>query len=141
MSFDTTYGANHILALLAGLEGIGGVQIGVPESIGPRIYGYVTAASQSLAKKSVGGRWAREARYTATLAYRLDGQESTAETALMLLLDAFIEALLSNQILSDGSQITAIDTGLADLPEYVARAAKEFREYPIIITIQQFAEF
>lgn len=140
MTFDTAAGAEHIKTILSGLSGIGGAQIGVPESIGPRVWGYVTAASQDIGRKTTGGLYQRDARYTATLAYRLDGAEAAAETALMGLLDAFITALLTNRLLVDGSEINAVDTGLADLPEYVARAAKEYREYPIIITIRQYAE-
>lgn len=140
MSFDTAGAAQAIKDLLAGIDGIGGAQIGVPESIGPRVYGYVTAASQGLARKSVKGLYVRDARYTATLAYRLDGDEAGAELALMSILDKFIGALLANRRLAEGSEITGIDTGLADLPEYVARAAKEFREYPVIITVQQLEE-
>jgi hypothetical protein len=141
MSFDTRAGAEAILSLLSGLAGIGGAQIGVPESIGPRVYGYVTAASQSLSRKTTKGAYQREARYTATLAYRLDGDEAAAELALMDVLDQFIAALLSNRKLADGSEVTGIDTGLADLPDYIARAAAEYREYPVIITVQQFDEF
>lgn len=141
MAFDTAAGANALLAVLNALS-LGGAQIGVPESIGPRVYGTVTAASQAYQKVSLGrsaGLTARDTRYTVTLAYRLDGNESDAELTLMAKLDALVRALaIGTQLAGAAGQVTALDTGLADAPEYQTRAGKEFREYPVLITLRQY---
>ena len=136
MTFDTKGAANAIKDILAGLTGIGGAQVGVPESIGPRVYGYVTAGSMNLVP-TVPGTVDRDMRYTATLAYRLDGDEGAAETALMDLLDLFLNELKYGFTLSTGDRVMNVDTTLADTPEYIARTAKEYREYPVVITVRQ----
>src|SRR3990172_8154462 len=78
MSFDSIGGANAIKDILAGLSGIGGAQIGVPESIGPRVWGYVTVGSMIILPGTPGST-DRDTHYMATLAYRLDDNEATAD--------------------------------------------------------------
>lgn len=136
MSLAAKAGAEAIRAVMAGLTGIAGAQIGVPESIGPRVYGYVTVGSMAVIPTTPGSV-DRDIHYTATLAYRVDGNEATAENSLMDLLDEFLNALQVGNVLGSVGRIMAVDTLLADTPEYIARAAKEYREYPVVITVRQ----
>jgi len=139
VAYDTPGGANALLAVLNTL-GLGGAQIGVPESSPKRVYGTVTAASQAYEKVALGkhaGGTSRDTRYTITLAYRLDGDETAAELGLMAKLDALMAAVAIGTDTNAG-RVVALDTTLADAPEYQVRAGKEYREYPIIVTLRQF---
>lgn len=140
MSLDTAAGANALLTVLAGLSGIGGAQLGVPLESGKLLYGTVTAASQVYQKVTLGqnkGRTSRDARYMLSLSYRLDGHEAAAELALMGLLDELAVALHIGYETGAG-QVVAFDTGLADTPEYQVRSGKEYREYPVLVTLRQY---
>lgn len=135
VTFNTKAGADALKALLVGL-GLTSAQLGVPESIGPKVTGYVTAGGQATLKKAT-GTVARDARYTCTLAYRIDGAEAAVEGALMDLVDAFLVALHADLTLGGVCLGAEVDLTLADAPEYILRAGKEFREFPIIVTLRQ----
>lgn len=137
MSFNTAAGANALLAVVQGLSVDG--QIGVPESVNKRLYATVTAAGQTYSKLTLGanaGRTMRDARYMVTLVYRMDGGEAAAEAALMAKLDALALALKPGTETA-GGLVVAFETGLADTPDYQVRAGKEFREFPILVTLRQ----
>lgn len=136
MSFTTKTVAQQLVTILGGLSGVGSAQLGVPESIGRRVYGIVTAAGQSIVSKTT-GTLRRSARYNCTLVYRVDGSEATAEEALMDALDAFLTALYADRTLGGRCKDLTIDASLADTPEYQLRAGKEYREYPVIVTVMQ----
>lgn len=136
MALNTTAIANAIVVKLQALSGMGAVQVGVPESTGPRVSAYVTMASQPSVRKAT-GLVRREARFFVLFAYRVDKNETTAETTLMDLVDAFLAALYADLKLGGACNSLEIDTGLADTPDYQMRAGKEYREYPIILTASQ----
>ncbi len=140
MSLDTKAGANALKTVLTGLSGMGPVQLGVPKTSGPRVSAYVVAGSQTIVRKTT-GTTARDARYNATLVYRVDGAETTAETTLMDLLDAFINALEADSTVGGVCKSIEIDTSLADAPEYYIRSGKEYREYPVLVTMRQYGTF
>lgn len=138
MSFDTAGGAQALLTIVQGLSVSG--QIGVPETPGARLYCTVSAASQAYSRITLGankGKTSRDTRYLLSLVYRLDGGEATAELALMAKLDAIAVALAIGTETA-GGQVVAFDTGLADTPEYQLRAGKEYREFPILVTLRQY---
>ena len=136
MAFDTEAVATKLVTMLAAISGISAAQLGAPESVGPKLSAYVTAGSQSLNNK-VTGIVRREARYFVSLAYRVDNSEATAETTLMDTLDLFLAAVHADKTLGGTCLEARIDTSLADTPEYVMRAGKEFREFPILVTAVQ----
>jgi hypothetical protein len=138
MAYSLTGPANRLLAILQGLAGIGGAQIGVPESIGPRVYAYLTAGGAPTGRKATGVLY-RDARYRVVFVYRLDGAEATAETTLMGLVDAFLAALHADLTLAGTCEGIEIDAGLADAPEYQIRAGREYREWPLLVTARQYA--
>lgn len=140
MTLATKSGANALKTVLVGLSGMGAVQIGVPVTASKRVTAFVVAAGQVVTRKTT-GTTARDARYNCTLAYRVDGAEVTAETTLMDLVDAFITALEADQTLGGVCKSLEIDLTLADTPEYFIRAGKEFREYPVIVTLRQYGSF
>jgi hypothetical protein len=140
MTFQTKTVAQQLTTLAAALAGIGGAQIGVPESVDKRVYAMVTAGSQTLTEKAT-GTLKRDARFNITFAYRLEGSEATAEEALMDLIDLFLVALYADRTLGGRCRNIEVDLSLADAPEYQTRAGKEFREYPILVTAVQEGTF
>lgn len=138
MAYSLTAPANRLLAIAQGLSGIGGAQIGVPESIGQRVYAFITAGGAVTGRKAAGVMY-RDQRYRVVFVYRLDGAEATAEATLMALVDAFLAALHADLTLAATCEGIEIDAGLADAPEYQIRAGKEFREWPLVVTARQYA--
>ena len=140
MALDTLAGANALKTLLQGLNSIGNVQLGVPESTSKTVDAAITMGSQSVVRGRTGGT-DRFARYLVTFAYRVDGNEAGAEAGLMALVDAFIGAVHADLTLGGVCKDVTLDMGLADTPEYTLRAGKEFREYPIAVTLKQQGTF
>jgi hypothetical protein len=115
---------------------MGAVQIGAPESVGPRVTSYVTMGSQNTVRKVI-GTVQRESRFSCMFAYRVDGSEATAETTLMGLVDAFMDALHADLTLAGTVDSTEANSQGADEPDYQLRAGKEYREYPVVVTVIQ----
>lgn len=136
MSFDNVSVANALVTVLSGLSGMGAAQIGAPASIGPKVSSYVTMGGQNHTRKAAGLKQ-RETRFFCMFAYRVDGAEATAETTLMTLVDAFLVALNADLTLNGTVKSLEVDSATADEPEYQLRAGKEYREYPIIVTVVQ----
>ncbi len=136
MAYNSGSVATQILAVLNGLSGMGAAQIGAPESVGPRVAAYVTLGSQSVTRIA-GGLAQRETRFFVLFAYRVDGAETTAETTLMSLVDAFTQAIQDDLTLAGTVFTTEIDSQAADEPDYQLRAGKEYREYPVMLTVSQ----
>jgi hypothetical protein len=136
MSFDSTAVANQLVTVLAALDGMGAAQIGAPESVGPRVVSYVTMGSQRSERKAT-GVMQRSGRFFCMFAYRVDGAETTAETTLMDLVDAFLTALYADLTLAGTARSLEADSQAADEPEYQLRAGKEYREYPVVVTVVQ----
>jgi hypothetical protein len=67
----------------------------------------------------------------------VDGAETTAETTLMDLVDAFLTALYADLTLAGTARSLEADSQAADEPEYQLRAGKEYREYPVVVTVVQ----
>jgi hypothetical protein len=135
-SLDSGAVAVALKGVLEGLSGLAAVQIGAPTHIGPRVSAYVTMGSQATVRKS-GGITQREGRFFCMLAYRVDGAETTAETTLMGLADAFMEALHADLTLGGVVADLTADSAAADEPDYQLRAGREYREYPVVVTVTQ----
>lgn len=136
MSFSTVAVANQLVAVLQGLSGMGAVQIGAPESVGPRVVAYVTMGSQTTTRQVI-GVVNRDTRFMCMFAYRLDGAETTAETTLMGLVDAFLNALHADLTLAGTVKSLEANSAAADEPDYQLRAGKEYREYPVVVEVKQ----
>jgi hypothetical protein len=128
--------ANALVSVLQGLSGMGAAQIGVPESVGPRVTSYVTMGSQSANRKASGVKL-RESRFFCMFVYRVDQAEATAETTLMGLVDAFLVALDADLTLGGTVNSLEVSSAGADEPDYQLRAGKEYREYPVVVTVTQ----
>jgi hypothetical protein len=137
---STKGGAQALATLLAGLSGMGNVQIGVPLNTGTRVSAFVVAGGQVVTRKTTGTTTV-DARYNCTLAYRVDDTETTAETNLMDLLDAFINAINADLTLGGACKGAEIDLTLSDTPQYFIRAGQEYREYPVLVTLRQYGAF
>lgn len=135
-------GITALVNVLAGLSGMGAdvVTMGVPESIGPRLSAYVVSASRVITKKAT-GITASDPRFNCVLAYRADGDVAAAEYQLIGVLDAFIDALNADLTLGGVCYGVEIDLTLSDTPQYFIRAGKEFREYPVLVTLRQYGAF
>lgn len=136
MSFDNQAVANQLLTILTGLSGMGTAQIGAPESVGPRVSSYVTMGSQNTVRKA-SGIIQRETRFMCVFVYRVDQAEATAETTLMGLVDAFLAALYADLTLAGTVTSAEASSQAADDPDYQLRAGKEYREYPVVVTVTQ----
>jgi len=136
MSFNNSAAANELVTILAGLSGMGAAQVGAPESVGPRVMSYVTLGSQASSRKTA-GVMQRETRFFCMFAYRVDGAEASAETTLMDLVDAFLAALHADLTLNGTVRSLEANSLAADEPEYQLRAGKEYREYPVMVTVVQ----
>lgn len=136
MAFDSASVANALKDVLEGLSGMGSVQIGAPESVAPKVSAWVTMGSFQTVRTAT-GVVQRTQRFFCMLAYRVDGAEATAETTLMGLVDAFLGALHADLTL--GGVVKSLDANslAADEPDYQLRAGKEYREYPIAVTVTQ----
>lgn len=140
MSFNTVAVANQLVTVLQGLSGMGAVQIGAPESMGPRVMSYVTMGSQDSRRKA-SGVMLRESRFFVMFAYRVDGAEATAETTLMGLVDAFMQAIDADLTLAGTVTGCEVSSQAADEPDYQLRAGKEYREYPLMVTVTQQSSY
>ena len=136
MAYNSGAVATALVTVLESLSGMGNVQIGAPESLSTRVSAYVTLGSQTTTRKANGIKQ-RETRFFVMLAYRVDGAEATAETILMGLADAFMNALDADLTLGGVMVDLTADSQAADEPEYQSRSGKEFREYPIMVTVTQ----
>ena len=136
MSFNSAAVANQLVTILSGLPGMGAVQIGAPVNVGPQVSAYVTLGGQTVTRKTT-GTTRRRSRFFCLLVYRLDGAETTAETTLMNLADAFMDALHSDATLGGTVLDLEATSAAADEPDYQVRGGKEYREYPIIVTVTQ----
>jgi hypothetical protein len=136
MSFDSLAPANRLVSVLTSLSAVNSAQIGAPESVSTRLSAYVTMGSQGVGRKTT-GTTQRQTRYFVMFVYRVDGDETAAETALMQTVDAFMAALYADLTLNGtGTDLEAASLA-ADEPEYQLRVGKEYREYPIVVTVTQ----
>ena len=136
MAYNNVAVANALVDVLDGLSNMGDVQIGSPESMSTRVSAFVTLGSLTPKRKAT-GITQRETRFFVMLAYRVDGAEATAETTLMGLVDAFMDALAADMTLGGVCVDLEANSLAADEPDYQLRAGKEHREYPIVVTVTQ----
>ncbi len=125
-----------LISGLAGFTGVGVVQIGQPESPVNKLGAYIAMGALPTVRHTTGS-----ARLTGHLWVsfyrRLDGAEGTAETDLMGVVAAFIQAVLDDLSLAGTCKTVDLDTSRADDPEYSLMSGKEIREYPIVLTFIQ----
>ncbi len=140
MAYDTVGAANQLVTILDGLSGVGESALGMPPNLAVKLGAYVTMGSQRVARKATGVTQ-RETRLFVKFLYRLDKTESTAESTLMTAVDAFLVALQADLTLNGTVSGLEVDTSLADEPDYQAIAGKEFREYPILVTVMQYGTY
>ena len=132
--FDSRGPLEALVGLLNGL-GIDG-QAGVPQG-GPKLFGYVALAGQSIRQLALRTK-ERKSTYYVGLAYRVEGAESDAELALADALDLLLAALLADSSLSGTSdRAIEIDLTAAGQPEYRDFAKVEYRTYPVLVTVIQ----
>lgn len=129
--------ATQLVAVLTGLSIT--AQIGAPKSVAPTVSAWVSFGSTRGLRKATGTAQ-RTKRFFVLFVYRLDGDETTAEQALMDAVDSFVTALYADLTLNDTCRALEVDTGLADEPDYQLRAGKEYREYPVLVECRAASE-
>ena len=140
MAFNSKAVADQLVTLLGGVTGVNLARKGVPESQSVFLEADVTLGGHTIGRKAQGLTY-RDQRYLVTFSYRLAGAESTAEDALMVAVDDFLEALNADLTLAGTCQGVEIDASSADSPDYQPRAGREFREYPLVIIARQYGTY
>jgi hypothetical protein len=140
MALATAEIVDELVILLEGLTGMGAVQIGAPSAISTAVGAWVSLGSQQT-QRVAQGVMERETRLLVMLVYRLDKNSSTAEVALMGVVDAFLEAIFADLTRGGTVEATSVDTSAADEPTYQLWAGMEYREYPLIVSVIQRTAF
>lgn len=140
MAFDTPGILSAIVDVLENLDDMGAVQIGAPQAVGVQVSAWVSFGSHQMVRKTH-GITQRETRIFVLFCYRVDGAEATAETTLAGLVDDFLDALHTDLTLGGVVTDLRIDSAAADEPDYQLRAGREYREYPVIVTVTQRSTF
>lgn len=140
MAFDAPAVANALLSVLQDLEALDSSQIGAPEDVGTRVAAYVTMGSHSKVPKTT-GTTRRETRFMVMFLYRVGSNETAAELALMGVVDDFMAALDADRTLGGVVKALEAESQLADEPSYVLRAGQEYREYPVLVMVTQYATY
>lgn len=141
MAYDAVGPLDALAALVAGLPGVQGVTVGVPESIGPRISAYLALAGATLVVKNAGAVSQRTQRYLITLCYRVAGAEADAERTLAGIFDALLGALDDDKTLGGALHGSQADASLGDTPTYAVVAGQEYRLLPVIVSTTQTRAF
>jgi len=139
MALNTSSALEAIVDLLEGISGLNAVQKGAPESYSKSVTAHVTVGGQRVVDKA-GGLIQREARYFIAFAYRVQGAEATAETALAGIIDSFITAFYADRTLGGTVNAnTLLDMSGADEPDYRPVAGQEVRIFPVVVVTTQQA--
>jgi hypothetical protein len=139
--FSTSAPLNRLVTLVSGLASGLAVSIGVPESFSNQVSAYITIGGQTGINKATGGLIQRTLAYRVVFGYAVDGAESTAETTLATLVDAFMSAVYADQTLGGTLERVEVDASEADQPRYQLWSGSENREYPIRVSGAQRAVF
>lgn len=130
-----------LAALVGGLEGVGDVYVGVPESLPTQTSAYVALVDAAADERVAGG----VLRVTLTLAvvfgYRVDGAEADAERVVADLAGAFWLAFFNNRTLGGTLRAGRPAPSLAAGPEYAIVAGQELRRLPLAIMGEQEANY
>lgn len=138
MIYNSTLVAERLVTILNDLVGV--AQIGAPAAVGTQLAAYVTMGSQSRSRKATGVGM-RLGRFMVMFVYRVDKNEIAAETALMAVVDEFLAELDADLTLGGAVAALEADSQAADEPDYQLRAGREFREYPVVVTVTQYGPF
>lgn len=136
MSVNSLNIANALATVLSGIDGLQGGQFGAPVSVGEQVTYYIAMGRRSRRRKTTGTNQ-HEINMFVCFCYRVDGNEVAAETTLMSIVDDFEAALDADLTL--GGVVDSLDYSSlsADEPEYRPRSGKEYREYPMIVSVTQ----
>ncbi|RMG98266.1 MAG: hypothetical protein D6706_07370 [Chloroflexi bacterium] len=136
-AINTTAAANAVVSLLQSLSGMGDVQIGAPASVGTTVSAWVTMGSAQDEIRAT-GTTVRRQRLLVMFVYRIPtAGETTAETSLMALVDAFFAAVNADKTLGGVVDRAEVNSLAADEPDYAMRAGLEYREYPVVVSVTQ----
>jgi hypothetical protein len=140
MALDSVAILEAVVDVLETLTDLGHVQIGAPQSVGPRVSAWVSLGGHQMMRKAT-GITQRETRVMVMFCYRIDDAEDTAETTLAGLVDDFMAAVHDDLTLGGAVVDARTESPAADEPDYQLRAGKEYREYPVIVVATQRGDY
>ena len=147
-AFNLVGGLTALVSLLESAPlvtaGLQKVYAGSPEAFANRVSAYVAILPGAPSPSGSGGVVSRDVRYFIGIGYRIGGAESTAETVLAAVVDAFHVAFYTTYPARDlGGVIT--NGRFEDHPErspvYQRLAAQEFRIVPLVLVGTQSQTF
>jgi len=142
VALDSLAPLNRLVAVLEALPGMQAVYVGVPESPGSQVVAYIALAGQRTVVQPV-GVLRRDANYFIGFAYAVEGAEASAETTLAAWVDALAVALTVEKRTDLAGTCDAMDWdfSLGDSPTYQPIAGREFRVFPVLVTVTQSTTF
>lgn len=132
MGFNSSAVAARLVQVL---EGIGvPARIGAPQALTQRVSAWVGLGGMDVQLVATCVTQ-RTTRFYVLFCYRIDNEGAVAETetALMVAVDGFLEALYGDLSLDGLVDQVAVSAAMADEPNYQVRAGREFREYPVVV--------
>lgn len=134
MSYATKSKAtlNYINGLLGGIAGTQATYKGIPESITAKVTASVSVGDRMPNDKAAGYH-ETGVNYFVEFAYRVLGNEGTAEDTLADWLDLLLDAWLADRSLGGTVRDSSLDFSTASEPTYRPTAGAEFRVYPVVI--------
>jgi len=140
MALDSLGPLEALTELLKDQDGIKGVYTGVPQyPAAGRLCAYVGLAGQSVSRPTLRKRLERRANYFVGLVYRVAEAEAKAEQTLAAVLDALVMAFYADTTLGGTAADATLDLTLADRPEYADLVGQEYRTFPVMVTVTQYA--
>jgi hypothetical protein len=127
----TLGGLTAVKAVLDGIAGVQATYVGIPEAPGARLTVSVSVGDRTLRDKMTGYQEADQA-YFLEFAYRVAGNEGTAETQLADWLDLLTEAWLTDRTVGGVFRNSVLDFTLAATPTYRPTAGAEYRVLPVV---------
>lgn len=128
---------DQVVILLDGIADFQRVSEGTPESPEYAIEATVGLGAVRVMDKASGGFMQVEAEIFVSLYYRVGGLETATETALATVVQALIQAVMTDRTLGGLANRASVDTGLASQPEYADWGGSEYRRYPLLIVATQ----
>jgi hypothetical protein len=122
----------QITSMLDAIAGTQATYKGIPESIAAKVTASVSVGDRQPVDKATGYHESG-VNFFIEFAYRVAGNEGTAEDTVADWVDAFTDAWLADRTLGGMVRVSSLDFSLAREPQYRPTAGAEFRVYPLVV--------
>jgi hypothetical protein len=123
---------NQIKTMLDGIAGTQATYKGIPESITAKVTASVSVGDRTPRDKAAGYHES-DVNFFVEFAYRVLGNEGTAEDTVADWVDLFTDAWLADRTLGGVVRTSELDFATATEPAYRPTAGAEFRVYPVVV--------